>query len=90
MIEPYTIVSDVEHTGCKEAYVLQLSWGVYNDDGSLSRSSNYFLKPDNHIYINPHVSQITSMTYESLLEQTNSLRIKELLSSFKEDTKHCK
>ena len=90
LIEPYTIVLDVEHTGCKEAYILQLSWGIYNDDGTLLRTSDYFLKPDNYIYINPHVSKITGITYESLLEQTNSLRIMDLLNRFIEDTKHCK
>ena len=90
LIEPYTIVLDVEHTGCKESYILQLSWGIYNDNGTLLRMSDYFLQPDNYIYINPHASKITGITYESLLEKTNSLRIMDLLNRFIEDTKHCK
>ena len=90
LIEPYTIVLDVEHTGCKESYLLQLSWGIYNDNGTLLRMSDYFLQPDNYIYINPHASKVHGITYESLLEKTNSLRIMDLLNRFIEDTKHCK
>ena len=89
-IEPYTIVLDVEHTGCKESYILQLSWGIYNDEGILLRMSDYFLQPDNYIYINPYASKIHGITYESLLEKPNSLRIIDLLNRFIEDTKHCK
>ena len=30
------MVFDVEHTGCMEQFVLQLSWGLYHRDGTLN------------------------------------------------------
>ena len=47
------IVFDVEHTGCRGKYFLQLSWGIYNLDGSLITMKDYYLKPTREIYINP-------------------------------------
>ena len=90
MIQPYTIVLDVEHTGSKDESILQLSWGMYNDDGSLWRMNDYFSKPDTYVYTNPQSNKLTSITHESLLVKKNSLRIKDLLNRFIEDTEHCK
>ena len=90
LIEPYTIVFDVEHTGCKESYILQLSWGIYDDNGTLLRMSDYYLQPDGYIYINPYASKVHGITYDTLLENTNSLRIMDLLNRFIEDTENCK
>ena len=51
------IVFDVEHTGCCEAFVLQLSWGLYQHDGTLIQMKDYYLKPDGDIYIHPRASE---------------------------------
>ena len=52
LYEPVIMVSDVEHTGCQEQLVLQLSWGMYKQDGALLEMNGYFVEPtDLYIYI---------------------------------------
>jgi DNA polymerase III epsilon subunit-like protein len=84
------IIFDIEHTGCSEAFILQLSWGIYKEDGTLQEMKDYYLKPENEIFIHPRAQIIHGITYESLLEEENSLDVKTLLKSFTEDLKHCK
>ena len=83
------IVFDVEHTGCSDAYILQLSWGIYNSDGSLIQTKDYYLRPESEIYINPHASMVHGITYDTLLNKTNNLPINELLSEFVNDVLQC-
>ena len=52
--EPPIMVFDVEQTGCTEAFILQLSWGLYKHDGTLIEMKDYFLKPNHEIYIFIH------------------------------------
>ena len=88
--EPPIMVFDVEHTGCMEAYVLQLSWGLYKNDGTLIKMNDYFLKPDAPIYIHPRATYVHKITYEALLQKPNSLSITELLTRFMADVSRCK
>ena len=39
--EPLKLVVDVEHTGCKEQLIIQLSWGMYKQDGTLLEMKYY-------------------------------------------------
>ena len=89
-VDPHTVVLDVEHSGSKESYIIQFSWGLYDDNGSLLRMNDYYVKPHEYIYINPYVSKITGLTYDSLLAKPNSLPIKDLLNRFTTDVRHCK
>ena len=42
----------VEHTGRKEELILQLSWGMYKQDGTLLEMGYYHLEPTGlYIYI---------------------------------------
>ena len=48
------MVFDVEHAGCKKKQlILQLSWGMYKQDGTLLEMEYYYLEPTDiiHIYI---------------------------------------
>ena len=83
------IVFDVEHTGCSEAFVLQLSWGLYQRDGTLVQMKDYYLKPDGNIYIHPRASEITGITFETLLHKENVLPIHALLKEFASDVSNC-
>ena len=47
--EPPIMVFDVEYNGCTEAFILQLSWGLYKRDGTLIEMKDYFLKPKHEI-----------------------------------------
>ena len=38
------MIFDLEHTGCGETLILQLSWGLYKHDGTLIEMKDYFLK----------------------------------------------
>ena len=83
------IVFDVEHTGCCEAFVLQLSWGLYQHDGTLIQMKDYYLKPDGDIYIHPRASEKTGITLEVLLQKENALPIQALLQEFASDVSNC-
>ena len=83
------IVFDVEHTGCSEAFVLQLSWGLYQRDGTLIKMKDYYLKPEGEIYIHPRASEITGITFETLLQKENVLPIQALLKEFANDVSNC-
>ena len=83
------IVFDVEHSGCGDAYILQLSWGLYNNDGSLIKMRDYYLRPESEIYINPRASFVHGITYDTLLTKPNTLPINELLSEFVNDVLMC-
>ena len=83
------IVFDVEHTGCSDAYILQLSWGLYNNDGSLIKMRDYYLRPESEIYINPRASFVHGITYDTLLTKPNTLPINELLFEFVNDVLQC-
>ena len=63
------IVFDVEHTGCHDKYILQLSWGIYKLDGSLITMKDYYLKPTHEIYVNPFAIEKTGLSYDVLLEK---------------------
>eukprot|EP00973_Karenia_brevis_P063888 8881345-Karenia_brevis.AAC.1 len=86
----FIMVFDVEHSGTCESHVLQLSWGLYTKDGALVRSTDLYVKPDGYININPHVSKKIHLTYEELLDKSNSVPIKELLTLFMADASKCK
>ena len=89
--EQYSImVFDVEHSGTGENYVLQLSWGLYDDDGSLLLMNDFYVDPDDYIYINPHVVNKIGLSFEDLLTKPNRLPINELLTKFITDATNCK
>ena len=67
--ELLTMVYDVEHTGCTDALILQLSWGIYKRDGTLIEMKDYFLRPDHEIFIHPRAIEIHKITYEALLQK---------------------
>ena len=83
------VVFDVEHTGCREAFVLQLSWGLYLRDGTLLQMKDYYLKPESEIYIHPRATEKTGITFETLLQKENVLPIEELLKEFANDVSKC-
>ena len=83
------MVFDVEHTGCTEAFILQLSRGLYKRDGTLIEMGDYFLKPDHEIYIHPRAIEIHKISYEALLQKPNTLDISELLTNFTADVSRC-
>ena len=89
-IQNSVMVFDVEHSGTGENYVLQLSWGLYHDDGTLITMNDFYVDPDDYIYINPHVSKKIKLTFEDLLTKPNRLPIKELLTKFMTDAASCK
>lgn len=80
---------DVEHTGCREACVLQLSWGLYQRDGTLIQMKDYYLKPEGDLYIHPRASEITGITFETLLLKETVLPIQALLKELATDVSHC-
>jgi DNA polymerase III alpha subunit (gram-positive type) len=87
--KPFIIVFDIEHTGCSDSFILQLSWSLYQRDGTLIEMKDYYLNPEDEIYINPRASAIHGITFESLLMKENSLCITQLLSKFMVDVSQC-
>ena len=87
--EPPIMVFDIEHTGCTEVFILQLSWGLYKRDGTLIEMKDYFLKPNNIMYIHPRAIEKHKITYEALLQKPNTLEISELLTKFTADALRC-
>ena len=83
------MVFDVEHTGCMEQFVLQLSWGLYHRDGTLIDMQDYFLKPNGQMFILPRAIDKHKITYEVLLQKTSTLEITELLTKFMADVSRC-
>ena len=83
------MIFDVEHTGCSETLILQLSWGLYKHDGTLIEMKDYFLKPPHEFFIHPRAIEIHKITYELLLMNPNSLEILELLKTFMADVLRC-
>ena len=84
------MIFDLEHTGCDEALILQLSWGLYKHDGTLIEMKDYFLKPTHEFFINERAIQIHKISYEILITKPNSLEILELLKTFIADVLICK
>ena len=87
--EKYIMVFDVEHTGCTDAHILQLSWGLYKRDGNLIETKDYFLKISKHIFIHPRAIEKHKITCEVLLQKTNTLELTELLKQFTTDVSRC-
>ena len=87
--EPPIMVFDVEHTGCIYQHILQLSWCLYQHDGTLIKANDYFLQPDDTIYIHPRAIEKHNITHEVLLQKQNKLRIAELLNTFMADVHKC-
>ena len=87
--EPPIMVFDVEHTGCMEQVILQLSWGLYTRDGTLIEIKDYFLKPNKKIFIHPRAIEKHHITYDVLLQKPNTLDITDLLTKFMEDASRC-
>ena len=83
--EELTMVFDVEHSGRSDSQVLQLSWGIYTNNGTCLSMKDYYVKPEGFIDINPHVSKKIHLTYEELVEKQNALPVKELLELFLSD-----
>ena len=54
------MVFGVEHTGCKEQLLLQLSWGIYKQDGTLLEMKYYCSEPTDYIYIYIYIYQSKS------------------------------
>ena len=44
------MIFDVEHTGCSETLILQLSRGLYKHDGTLIEMKDYFLNPPHEFF----------------------------------------
>ena len=89
-ISELIMVFDVEHSGTSVNRILQLSWGLYSDDGTLVRMSDFYVKPNEYIEINPYVSKKIRLTYDELLVKENKLPIQELLTKFMDDASKCK
>ena len=85
--ESLIMVFDVEHTGCKEQLILQLSWGIYKQDGTLLEIKDYYLEPTDFIYINPRASNAHHITWGTLLQKPNKLNIGQMLNEFMSDLK---
>ena len=86
------MVFDVEHTGCKEQLILQLSWGMYKQDGTLLEMNYYYLEPTDYIYIHisPRASDKHHITFEALLHTSIKLKLAILLNEFMTDLTKCK
>ena len=83
------MVFDVEHTGCTDAFILQLSWGLYKRDGTLIEMKDYFLRPDHEIFIHPRAIEIYKIPYEALLQKPNTLDFSELSEKIMKDASRC-
>ena len=90
--EPLIMVFDVEHTGCKEQLIIQLSWGMYKQDGTLVEMNDYYLEPTDYIYIyiSPRASDKHHITFEALLHNSNKLKLETLLNELMTDLTNCK
>ena len=88
------MVFDVEHTGCKEQLILQLSWGMYKQDGTLLEIKGYYLESTDYIYIyiyiSPRASDKHHIPFEALLHKSNKLKLEILLNEFMTDLTKCK
>jgi DNA polymerase-3 subunit epsilon len=83
------MIFDVEHTGCFETLILQLSWGLYKHDGTLIEMKDYFLNPAHELFIHPRAVEIHKISYSLLITKPNSLEISELLNTFMADVLKC-